>query len=1240
MKTPGALFLPLLLLSLAPAAWAQNLFIQGNALSNRTFNSDNGPTNSQLTLDFTITQAGVLQNILTWGETSGSSISGIGQSFELFVLRPLNSTNYQVVFATGYMTVTNVGTNTFAVSGTPFGLQVGDVIAHYGRGIPFSNGTGGPGSVYIAVNLPPPVLNTTIIVPSTTYPLYNDGGRNYAIQVRALGQPFVVTTNSDNGPGSLRQAVLNADAFGSASTINFATNLSGQTITLTNAAGELLLSNNITVDASALTNGISINGNGTHRVFEIASGATTVLTGLTITNGSDPDAGDAGGIYNSGTLTVNRCKITGNASSFWGGGIGNAGTMTVNQSTISANTALIACGIENRGTMTLNQSTVSGHSSAALVAGIDNNVGGTLTLNNSTVTGNLDTAPRSGVGAILNRGSALTLNNSTVAGNSSLHSNPPSEGGAGGIVNDATLNMTNSIVAGNTNGTGLDIYNYAAIALGGGNIIQVITNDATFGGGTETGPAAINAAPFLAALGNYGGPTQTMPPLAGSPAIDAGIVIAGLTTDQRGYPRLSGAHVDIGAVEVNTNTIVTTVTDNVPGSLRNVIAGALPSDLVSFAPNLSGQTILLTGGQIGLNTNLTIDASALPQGIILNGNHASRLFSVNGGTVALNSLTITNGSDAGSGGGGGIVNYATLTLNNCSLLGNTASDPNWGGGGILSYNATLKLNNCTLAGNSADNTVGGGGIFIDNGTVVVNQSTLAVNSGNNSSGGGIFNYIFGTLLVTNSIIAANTATGGQGPDVGNDLSFVAFGGSNLLQTAVYSIDGGTSSGSYITSAPLLAPLGNYGGPTPTMPPLPGSPAINAGAPTAFATDQRGFPRVVGPAPDIGAVESGNAIPGFIPVVTTNSDAIYSIGAGAVSLREAVAFATGNAIITFATSMSGQTITLTNGQITLSQGNWIDGSALVNGIQISGNHNSRIFNIGTNGATLVNLTLINANGGGADGGALYNAGNTVLNYCTFIGNSTGSGGAIKNAGGTLVLNECTLATNSTTGGGGGGIVNYAPLFLNGCTLAGNSAGFFGGAIYSETGAHVTLNDTIAAGNTANDIYNNGTLTLSGQNIVQSISGSSSGTAPINASPQLATLGNYGGPTPTMPPLPGSPAIDAGDDSEATLLPNDQRGYPRLAGAHVDIGAVEGIYNAAGPGTVTNVTRLGNGSIQFGFTNLADANFPVLASTNLNLPLSSWTRIGFATNNPAGSGNYQFTDPKATNYPQRFYRIRSP
>lgn len=126
---------------------------------------------------------------------------------------------------------------------------------------------------------------------------------------------------------------------------------------------------------------------------------------------------------------------------------------------------------------------------------------------------------------------------------------------------------------------------------------------------------------------------------------------------------------------------------------------------------------------------------------------------------------------------------------------------------------------------------------------------------------------------------------------------------------------------------------------------------------------------------------------------------------------------------------------------------------------------------------------------------------------------------------------------------------------------------------------------------------------------------------------------------MPPLPGSAAIDRGSDAAASLR-TDQRGYARIAGTHVDIGAVEGIYNAAGPGKIKTITKLGNGSVQLSFTNVTDAVFPVLATTNVSLPLSNWTPIGYVTESPVGSGQFPFTDAQATNYPQRFYRIVSP
>ena len=100
------------------------------------------------------------------------------------------------------------------------------------------------------------------------------------------------------------------------------------------------------------------------------------------------------------------------------------------------------------------------------------------------------------------------------------------------------------------------------------------------------------------------------------------------------------------------------------------------------------------------------------------------------------------------------------------------------------------------------------------------------------------------------------------------------------------------------------------------------------------------------------------------------------------------------------------------------------------------------------------------------------------------------------------------------------------------------------------------------------------------------------------------------------------------------------YPRPVGLAADLGAVEGVYTAAAMGKIKTITKLGNGSIKLSFTNITDAVFPVLATTNLSLSLSNWTQIGFATESPVGSGQFPFTDTQATNCPQRFYRIRSP
>src|SRR2546425_11985822 len=87
---------------------------------------------------------------------------------------------------------------------------------------------------------------------------------------------------------------------------------------------------------------------------------------------------------------------------------------------------------------------------------------------------------------------------------------------------------------------------------------------------------------------------------------------------------------------------VTNLADSSPGTLRAAVTFAntnADADTITFRAALSGKTNLLTSGQLTVSNSLTIDASALPAGFKVSGNHSSRTFEVStGATVTLNSL--------------------------------------------------------------------------------------------------------------------------------------------------------------------------------------------------------------------------------------------------------------------------------------------------------------------------------------------------------------------------------------------------------------------------------------------------------------------------------------------------------------------------------------------------------------------------------------------------------------------------
>jgi hypothetical protein len=229
--------------------------------------------------------------------------------------------------------------------------------------------------------------------------------------------------------------------------------------------------------------------------------------------------------------------------------------------------------------------------------------------------------------------------------------------------------------------------------------------------------------------------------------------------------------------------------------------------------------------------------------------------------------------------GGGIFNPtgSQFTLLSSTIHGNSARN----GGGLSCTGASLVATSCTFTANTAD--VGGACYLTGGGPAsLLKHLTLTNNRVNNPSGGGGIFLDQQNVSLQNCIVAGNTAPYLTTPD--GDITKLSGSitptGVNLIgNLSVYGLVAGPS---VITGAPLLAPLGNYGGPTPTMPPLSASPATDAAtvlAP-AFTTDQRGFP-IVGK-PDIGAVEFGLR-------VTTLADELNAPGTpgAGISLREAV-----------------------------------------------------------------------------------------------------------------------------------------------------------------------------------------------------------------------------------------------------------------------------------------------------------------------------------------------------------------
>jgi hypothetical protein len=236
---------------------------------------------------------------------------------------------------------------------------------------------------------------------------------------------LVVTSTNDAGAGTLREALSDAQTLAGANTITFAAALSGQTIRPTTfpIAGSGYTTDDtagVTVDASTLSGGITLTTDTANaRIFYVRTGALA-LKNLTIANSGGSIPG--GGIFSSGTLTVERCTLNNNiAAGQEGGAIYTNGTATLIQSTFTGNVAGNGAAVHNNGTLTVRHCTIAG---------------------NTANTG-------------------------------------------GGIFMQQGMTLENSIVANNTANLGSDLHNVTSLTRVGANIVRVLhTNSGLIGSGT------------------------------------------------------------------------------------------------------------------------------------------------------------------------------------------------------------------------------------------------------------------------------------------------------------------------------------------------------------------------------------------------------------------------------------------------------------------------------------------------------------------------------------------------------------------------------------------------------------------------------------------------------------------------------------------------------------------------------------------------------------------------------------
>lgn len=346
--------------------------------------------------------------------------------------------------------------------------------------------------------------------------------------------------------------------------------------------------------------------------------------------------------------------------------------------------------------------------------------------------------------------------------------------------------------------------------------------------------------------------------------ISSGPILMVRMTIRNGTAPLGGGIAITGSADVNLNGL--TLSGNAADFGGGIGVSLAATSLIIGSSSLINNTAAQTGGGIYARGFLMNETDVLNNSVGPGGTCGGGIAGTGGGQIVINGGTISGNSAPA---GGGLCNTGVLpvTISGSYIAENEATANMQGGGALLNgANGEVSIFQTTFAMNTS---AGPGGAIANNaGEITLETSTFSGNA--SATRGGAVDSLAGSVLAHFVTFANNSAPTGATifapppvlTQLVNSILAAPPGVQNCsaietLSAGTVATDGScelTGLGDQPNTDPLLGPLRDNGGSTPTHALLPGSPAIDAAVGSCFPIDQRGMPRPQGAGCDSGAFE--------------------------------------------------------------------------------------------------------------------------------------------------------------------------------------------------------------------------------------------------------------------------------------------------------------------------------------------------------------------------------------------------